>query len=132
MLLAGLRTRRDMRYLHTHVGDIVRYVEAAGLAVSKCDRHGITRPSKVSGAAISEMLKATRALWGALLPYYLWVSSSPREHAVTLEAGIAEVQASADADAFLLVGYEDEGVISISNRKLSFQVGARPADWWQP
>ena len=120
-----------MRYLHDRVDEIVRYVEAQGLAVTRCDRNGVTRPVKVGAAAISEMLKATRELGGALLPYYLWVSSAPREQASKLEIGIAEVQAPR-AEAFLLIGYDDGGAVSVSNRKLSFQAGARPADWWQP
>ena len=36
------------------------------------------------------------------------------------------------AQAFLLVGYDDGGAVSVSNRKLGFQAGARPVDWWQP
>jgi hypothetical protein len=116
----------------TDVGDIVRHVASAGLAVSKCDRHGVTRSAQVSEVAISEMLEESRELWGALLPYYLWVSSSHRARAVTLAVSIAEIQAAALADAFLLVGYEDEGVVSVSNSKLSFQAGVQPADWWQP
>ena len=120
-----------MRYLHDRVDEIVRYVEAAGLVVTKCDRNGVTRPVKVGAAAIPEMLRATRALGGTLLPYYLWVSSAPREQAAKLAIAIAEVQAPR-AEAFLLLGYDDGGAVSISNRKLSFQAGARPADWWQP
>jgi len=36
-----------MRYLHRHVGGIVRYVEASGLIVSKCHRQGVTAIPKV-------------------------------------------------------------------------------------
>ena len=78
-----------MRYLHDRVDEIVRYVEAQGLAVTRCDRNGVTRPVNVGAAAILEMLKATRELGGALLPYYLLVSSAPREQASKLEIGIA-------------------------------------------
>jgi hypothetical protein len=121
-----------MRYLHIEVGDVVRFVTSANLAVSKCDRNGKIPPTRLDQAAIEEMLNATEKLWGGLLPYYLWVSKSYRERASTLREAVAEVQSASNPNEFVLVGYEDGGVISISGAELSFQVGARPANWWYP
>ena len=121
-----------MRYLHLQVTDVARFVVSAHLVVSKCDRNGKMPPSQVDQSAIAEVLAASEKLWGALLPYYLWVSTSHREHPTTLSEGVVEVEAGSHPEEFLLVGYEDGGVISISNTKLSFQTGARAADWWRP
>jgi len=121
-----------MRFLHYHVDHIVRCVTSAGLTVTKCDRTGMTPHAGVDETAISEMLGATEKLWGALLPYFLWVSNSPKKNALTLKESVGLVEAASESHEFLLVGYEDGGIISVSNTKLPFQGEAQAAEWWKP
>jgi hypothetical protein len=123
---------RNMRYLHLQVADIAGHITSASLVISKCDRNGQAQPSKVSEAAVAEMLGATEKLWGALLPYYFWVSRSYRERPLSLKEAVTEIEGASHPDEFLLVGYEDGGVLSISSSKSNFQIGARTAEWWRP
>jgi hypothetical protein len=120
-----------MRYLHDQVDEIVRHVASAGLTITKCDRSARRPSSKVSKTELAEMLNASKKLWGALHPDFLWLSSSPKEGAFTLNQAVAEVEAASALNEFLLVGYEDGGVISRSNSRLAFQAEARSANWWR-
>jgi hypothetical protein len=58
------------------------------------------------------------------------VSKSIEAEALPLKDAVLKIEASPANNHFLVVGYEDGGVISVSGTTLPFQINARPADWW--
>ncbi|MBS0219678.1 MAG: hypothetical protein JSR91_02955 [Proteobacteria bacterium] len=121
-----------MRYLHYEVDEICNYTHSRCLAVSKCDFENKVTPVAVSIDAIEEMLKRSETLWGLALPYYLSIAKSVEANSLTLKEAVEQVEASPSADRFLLVAYQDAGVISVSGVALPFQIAARDAKWWAP
>jgi hypothetical protein len=71
-------------------------------------------------------------LWGAALPYYFIVSKLIEAGTISLKEAVANIEASPADDRFLIVAYQDGGLITVSAAALPFQLGARKADWWRP
>jgi hypothetical protein len=69
---------------------------------------------------------------GLSLPYYLRISEAPETEAISLERAVTKVEAGSIENRFLIVGYQDGGIISISGRMFPFQEHAKRADWWRP
>lgn len=121
-----------MRFLHVEADALSAYLRSRGLPLSRCERKGSSRPSPVDESAIPQMLKATDTLWGAHLPYYLRVGTFDEGVPPPLRELVAQIEAQPDAGRFLIVAYQDGGLISVSGLILPFQIEARPADWWRP
>jgi hypothetical protein len=51
---------------------------------------------------------------------------------VSISEAVAKREALASAEDFLVVAYQDGGLISISGTLLPFQEIAQPAEWWRP
>jgi hypothetical protein len=81
-------------------------------------------------AGIEEMDKRTETLWGTSLPYYLFVSPLIEDKRLSLQDAVASAESWPSKDRFLLVAYQDGGLISVSGMLLPFQEEARPAEWW--
>jgi hypothetical protein len=122
-----------VRYLHYEADHICNYVRSRHLAITKCDFQKKLPPGEVSVAAIEEMVGRSETLWGSALPYYLYVSSSFEREAPSLDEAVSQMEgSSADPVNFLVVAYQDGGVITVSRSKLPFQTSAREAEWWRP
>jgi hypothetical protein len=121
-----------MRYLHRSADEICRYVRSGSLAVTKCDYAASSPPIAVNASAIEEMLKRSETLWGLALPYYLCVSEAVETEGIPLKEAVSKIEASSAKDRFLIVAYQDGGIISVSGIMLPFQEEARIADWWAP
>lgn len=119
-----------MRNLHNSADELLRYVQSLGLSVIRCDRNKKSLPVAEDTSAIEEMLQRSEKLRGSVLPYYLGVSKSIEAEALPLKDAVLKIEASPANNHFLVVGYEDGGVISVSGTTLPFQINARPADWW--
>jgi hypothetical protein len=121
-----------MRCLHYEADQICKYVHSLGLVVTKCDFENKFPPIAAGTGAIEEMLKRSGTLWGLALPDYFYISKAFEAEAPTLKEAVLKIEASADADGFLIVAYQDAGLISVSGALLPFQIGARNAEWWAP
>jgi hypothetical protein len=119
-----------MRYLHDEAAGIRAYLTLLGLAVTRCDFQRRFQPAPADADACDEMLERSETLWGSALPYYLSVSRSFEADAPALKQAVEAVEASGERDRFLIVAYQDGGLISVSAVELPFQANARPADWW--
>ena len=82
--------------------------------------------------AIEDMLRKTDTLWGLSLPYYLRISTSAETQAAPLDDAVARIESARPSDEFVIVAYQDGGIISVSGRQLPFQEHAKRADWWRP
>jgi hypothetical protein len=102
------------------------------LKVAKCDFEDGKPAVTVSVAAIDEMLSLTDTLWGTALPYYYEVANSPDAVSMPLEQAVASVEGAPWTERFLVVAYQDGGLITVSGVILPFQAGARKAEWWGP
>jgi len=121
-----------MRYIHQQIEEITAFVKATDLHVIKCSYKGSSSPEIVEPIAIEDMLTRSRTLWGLALPYYVIVSSSVNPEALSLREAVTRVEATAARDEFLLIAYQDGGIISVSGMTFPFQEHAQRADWWQP
>jgi hypothetical protein len=131
--MAGLLDSiRPMRYLHKDVVNIRKFVESKQLKIRACTYEGHLTSDKPELDPISEMLRATDKLWGRRLSYFLDVSSSTDQAVLPLKEAVLRVEAAVVSDDFLLVGYQDGGIISISGKILPFQTDAKVAEWWRP
>jgi hypothetical protein len=119
-----------MRYLHAEAAGIREYLDLHGLALTRCAVEAKFRSTPAATDACNEMLKRSETLWGAALPYYLYVSRSFEADAPALKRAVEEVEASGARERFLIVAYQDGGLISVSAVPLHFQANARRADWW--
>jgi len=69
---------------------------------------------------------------GTVLFNYFHVNAPLTDRAVSLPGAVEHVEAFGAPMEFLLVGYPDGGLISISRHVLSFQEGLEQAHWWGP
>jgi hypothetical protein len=75
----------------------------------------------------------TPELAGTVLRNYFHINAPHSTTPVSLNGAVEHVEAYGKPDEFLLVGYPDGGLISVSRQKLPFQENAAPADhWWGP
>jgi hypothetical protein len=121
-----------MRYIHRSADEICAYIRSADLRVMKCSYDGSSVPAIATPNTVEEMLKQSDTLWGLTLPYYISAAKLVEAKAMPLSDAVLRVEANPACHQFLVVAYQDGGVISISGPMLPFQEQAEPADWWQP
>lgn len=121
-----------MRFLHDEAAGICHHIELYKLVVSKCDFEGKFPPEIVGVEEIMALFERSKKLFGLALPYYFVASRSAESRAVVLSDAVNEVEISEGNPNFLIVAYQDGGVVSISKHQLPFQVGAETAEWWRP
>jgi hypothetical protein len=118
-------------YLHLNVDAIIDHVQEQALSVSKCDRPGYLATIVAGDSAIREMFLETHRLWGTNLPYYLAVSKDPRPSGQPLANAVDQILAGAPSEEFLVIAYQDGGLLTVSRKRLPFQDAAASADWWR-
>ncbi|RYE10374.1 MAG: hypothetical protein EOP22_04845 [Hyphomicrobiales bacterium] len=70
---------------------------------------------------------------GTAFEHYFHINAPPSDAAVSLSGAVEHVEAYGAPDEFVLCGYPDGGLISVSRQTLPFQQGlARADDWWGP
>jgi hypothetical protein len=121
-----------MRFIHQQTAEIRSFVDAAGLHVMRCSSDGSSPTITEPPSAIDVILAQSNTLWGLALPYFIRVSKSAAAGPLRLPEAVKKTEAATADDSFLIVAYQDGGVISISGRKLPFQEHAKPAGWWRP
>lgn len=121
-----------MRFIHQQADEISRYVESNRMHVTRCNYDGSSPPIRETPGAIEDMLRKSDALWGLALPYHLSVSTSVEIETLPLDKAVVKIEASGIRSQFLIVAYQDGGIISISANALPFQEHAKRADWWRP
>ena len=89
-------------------------------------------PAATTCDAIEEMLEQSQTLWGLSVPHFICVSKSIATNCVSIDEAVAKTEGLESHDDFLIVAYQDGGLISISGRLLPFQEIAEPAEWWRP
>lgn len=120
-----------MRFIHHDADRILEYVVSNNLHVSMIGNDGVPAAPVASADAITTMLRESKTLWGTALPYYLSVSASREPETLPLTEAVADV-AGKPNKTFLVVAYQDGGIITVSGSLLAFQNGADPAEWWRP
>jgi hypothetical protein len=69
---------------------------------------------------------------GTVLHDYFHINAPPSDRAVSLSGAVEHVEAYGAPTEFVLAGYHDGGLISVSRRMLPFQDGVAEIDWWGP
>lgn len=88
-------------------------------------------------ATISEIREYFRRadkpeLAGTVLLDYFHINAPASDQPVSLSGAVEHVEAYGGPSEFLLVGYPDGGLISVSRRMLPFQEAVPQANWWGP
>ncbi len=121
-----------MKHIHHTHSEIEDYIASNNLAVSQCSNDGLTPPALAPADEVKNMLKESDTLWGTALPTYLLISKHEETKPRTLKEAVSQIESSAADDQFLIVAYQDGGLISVSRAALPFHEGADPAEWWYP
>ena len=119
-----------MRYLHQTPEKICDYVRVRDLVVSKCHSTEALPAVVLDVSAIKDMDKRTETLWGTSLPYYLFVSPLIEDKRLLLRDAVADAESWPSKERFVLVAYQDGGLISVTGMVLPFQEEAQLAEWW--
>jgi hypothetical protein len=69
---------------------------------------------------------------GTVLRHYFHVNSTATGRPLSLVEAVEQVEAAGAEDEFVLAGYPEGGLISVSRRLLGFQRGLAAIDWWGP
>ena len=69
---------------------------------------------------------------GTVLHNYFHINAPASDRPVSLSGAVEHVEAFGAPVEFLLVGYPDGGLISVSRQLLAFQHGLAEAEWWGP
>ncbi|TBX98343.1 hypothetical protein [Rhizobium laguerreae] len=121
-----------MRYLHSDVKAIRMFAEENQLSLTRIEPTTSPALRIIDYASIDEMLEASQKLWGLTLPFYVMASKKKVKDFYSLKDAVTTLEAAPKSDDFILVAYQDGGIISISNNILPFQPDAAKASWWTP
>jgi hypothetical protein len=142
-----------MRFLHADFAPLKAYLTSNPVAIRRLewelnpvvkDAFSIfalkpkLRPAAAPRAAtlddVAQLFERTRTIpGGAHAPWeYFHVNAPPSDRAVSLRAAVEHVEAFGGPAEFLIAGYHDGGLISVSRLHLPFQDDAKEARWWAP
>jgi hypothetical protein len=130
MRLGGLI---DVRFLHDTSSEISAFCAENKYHVFVVPNKSGTPPTIGKLHAIEDLLHQSQKLWGTSAPFYFVARKSqllPDDR--TLADAVVSVETMAWGDDFLLIAYQDGGLISVSGRRFTFQESAKPAPWWHP
>ena len=118
-----------MRYIHSDVASVCDFIANNKLTITRLsvDGHGSNNLYQVQDVA--DMLEKSHKLWGVYLDYFFVVADKKLSDNLDMKNAVEYAEAG-KLNGFLLIAYQDGGVISVSDRAYSFQEGAEPADWW--
>ena len=97
-----------------------------------CKGDGQSTSTPVPWSTIDEMLVQSNLLYGLSLPYYLIVSPEIEIKNQPIHEAVSRIETSKTRDEFLIIAYQDGGLITVSGAKLPFQNDAKKANWWWP
>jgi hypothetical protein len=120
-----------MKRIHRDVGAICSLITDNGLVTLKARSDGNRQSEVMPASAVRELLDRSNQLWGRSLDYFLAIQENENFSARGLSEAVVSVEAPGTV-GFLLVAYQDGGVISISSRTYPFQQDAPSAAWWHP
>jgi hypothetical protein len=121
-----------MRYYHKDVAQIAQFIEDNNLNLFHPDSEGKEVPRPVNLISLEDYLRNTQQLWGSFPETYFIVTHESRCSPISVDEAMKQAEAQASSIAFVLVGYNDGGVVSISNRKLPFQDQTHALANWEP
>jgi len=119
-----------MRFLHKEFDSIVRFIDAHSLNTFVLDTEGAKAPRKVGARFLLNYGIATQQYNGAAPTDYIVVTEAASVESKKALDAIREKETENRALSFILIGYNDGGVLSISSRYLPFHDEAQRADWW--
>lgn len=118
-----------MKYIHHNVTSICGFVEDNNLTMKRINSDGRNSGEVSSTSDLIEMLEKSNQLWGTSLDYFFIVADSGIKDNIDLKKAIISIESGA-LPGFILVAYQDGGVISVSGKAYPFQKEAESAAWW--
>lgn len=117
-------------YFHDKVDDIVHFAASNGLRCFLIGIHGNVF-KRMEIEYIGVYLQNSHTLYGAYPDDFLFVASRLPDAHLSIGAAISFVESDQDI-SFVLFGFNDGGVYSISGKKLAFQEGLEEYPNWRP
>lgn len=118
-----------MRFLHRDIAPVEAHIRECGLRLWLVDIFGKVSISK-NADFLAEYFEGTKGTAGYDLEYYIVAGPKPSPDVYTVTGAVMWAEKRGGADIFILAGYENGGVISVSQQILPFQQGANDASWW--
>ncbi len=119
-----------MKFIHHSVTSICGFVSDNNLTVTRFQVDGQNIGEISSTHELNEMLEKSNKLWGTNLYYFFIVTDYKFEHNIDLKNAVISVE-SGVINGFVLIAYQDGGVISVSGKAYPFQKDAKSAPWWR-
>jgi hypothetical protein len=120
-----------MLFLHRDIELIEDYIASHRLRMAISDLLG-TSSKPATMEEVRQYFRETYEYQGEPAKAYILVAQHDNSDvALPLRQAAKEVEMQGGQEVFLLVGYEDGGVISISAALLPFQAHAPSAEWWR-
>lgn len=119
-----------MKFIHHSVASICSFVADNNLTITRVHADGQNTGEISSTPDLLEMLEKSNKLWGTILDYFFIVTDYKFEYKIDLTNAVISVESGA-INGFVLVAYQDGGVISVSGKAYPFQKDAESASWWR-
>jgi hypothetical protein len=119
-----------MRYLHKEFDPIAAYIRHRPVILHLLDCGG-QNTETIEHSALEDYFERTHTYWGTAPKNYVYASFNAEIDPIPLGEALSRVEDVRTSNGFLLVGYNDGGLISISKEKLPFQDRAERAPWWR-
>lgn len=123
--------RVTMRFLHHNTAELSRHIVASSWHVWRVNDDTVEQIDTAT-SEVETMLRQSELLWGSSLSHYLLVTGERPPRIQQLKFAVAEVESGASEVHFLLIAYQDGGIISVSKKAYPFQSTAQAAEWWRP
>lgn len=118
-----------MRYIHDDATSICIFIADNNLKITRHSIDEQCRSNSASTVNILDMQEKSYKLWGTSLDYFFFVSSGEAKEEMDIKKAIEYVE-SGKLGGFILVAYQDGGLISVSGKVYPFQERAESAAWW--
>lgn len=118
-----------MRYIHYDATSVCDFIANNNLTITRLPIDGRGSGSFSQVRDVASMLEKSHKLWGTYLYYFFAVAGNKLGDNLDMKKAV-ELAEAGEFGGFLLIAYQDGGIISVSDRPYSFQEGAEPAAWW--
>jgi len=118
-----------MKFIHHNVTSVCDFIKDNNLTIKKIKSDGQNKGEISSTSELIEMLEKSNKLWGTSLGYFFIVDEYEINDDIDLKNAVISIE-SGTLPGFILVAYQDGGVISVSGKAYPFQKEAESAVWW--
>jgi hypothetical protein len=118
-------------FFHKEIDAIVAYIASEGIGLCLVHVDGSV-PELKPALFVHRYFEETHSYWGAYPESFLITDEDLSSQKIDIHTAYDLVQRSSSEKFFMLVGYNDGGLFSVTTQILPFQTGAEDASGWIP